>query len=298
MQIIRGLKNLNNLNGCVATIGNFDGVHLAHQKILNDLTIAAKKLNLPSVVISFTPNPAKFFGKNIKIITSFKDKYQLLKNNNIDILLLINFNFNFANINPQDFINNILIDKLNIQKLFIGDDFRFGKNRAGDFQMLNKNLSVIKIDEFLKNKVRVSSSNIRKLLSAGDFENAKNMLGRDFQICGKVISGKKLGRTIGFPTANISIKNQNLCVRGVFAVEIIIDKISYKSIANVGVKPSIDNKNKLTLEVHIFDFNEDIYSKNAIITFKEKIRNEKKFTSLDELKKQIIKDCKQVKNTV
>jgi riboflavin kinase/FMN adenylyltransferase len=291
MQLIRGLENLQTLAGCVATIGNFDGVHLAHQKILSQVVQRAKRLEVPSVVISFVPHPADFFGKNTPVLSSFKQKYQLLKDNNIDIVLFIHFNTAFANIQPQVFIDTILIDKLHTQMLFVGDDFRFGKNRVGDIALLQQHLTISHIDELLLDDVRISSSHIRRCLATGDFATARNMLGRAFSICGKVIFGKQLGATIGFPTANIAIKNQNLPVRGVFATDIIIDNIRYSSITNVGVKPTIDSVHKLGVEVHIFDFNQNIYHKNVEVIFKYKIRDEQTFATIDALQQQIQKDC-------
>lgn len=296
MKLIRGIINLKNIENCVATIGNFDGVHLAHQQILKNLVKKSKELNIPSMVISFNPTPNNFFGKNHPVLSSLREKYELLNELGIDIFLIINFNHKFSSTPPQVFIDKILKQKLGVKHLFIGDDFHFGKNKKGTFDLLKSNITTTKINELLLDKVRVSSSNIRKYLATGDIKNATKMLGKNIIISGKVIQGKKLGRTIGVPTANIAIKNRNVAIKGVFATTIKIANKIYNSITNIGYKPTISGENKLSFEVNIFDFNADIYGEFAEVTILKKIRNEKKFSSLDELKAQIKQDIINCKN--
>ncbi len=300
MELIRGLVNLSNLSGCVVTIGNFDGLHLGHQKIIKNLVDKAKELSLPSVVISFKPTPQQFFGAKQALISSFRQKHTILDSLGVDKHLLIEFNQNFSKISAQDFVVDILLEKLKTQYLLIGDDFRFGANRTGDFAMLENfakkhNFLVENTNSIEFNNVRISSSQIREHLKHGEFGRAKSMLGRGFNICGKIIHGKQLGRTIDFPTINISIKRETSPVLGVFAVTVVIDKSRYQGVANIGSRPTVNGKGVL-LEVYIFNFNKDVYGKTADVVFEKKIRDEEKFDSFDELKQQIKLDANNAKD--
>jgi len=294
MELIRGLHNLKRLSGCALTIGNFDGVHLGHQEILKNLVFTAKKQSLPSLVISFSTTPETFFGRPKARISSFRDKHLFLKSLGVDKHLLIKFNRSFSEISATDFINKILVEKIGVRHCLIGDDFRFGKGRKGNFSMLQKaslekNFTVEKIDSVSINGHRVSSSEIRSLLTNGDFSAAEDFLGRPFAISGKVANGNKMGRTIGFPTANIGIKRKLSPVLGVYSVLIEHMSKTYNGVCNVGKRPTAGGT-KTLLEVFIFDFDEEIYGDHVTIVFKQKCRDEKKFSSFDELKKQIQKD--------
>ncbi len=294
MELIRGLHNLKKLPGCVLTIGNFDGVHVGHQEILKNLVNTAKKQGLPSLVVSFSVTPETFFGRPKARISNFRDKHLFLKSLGIDKHLLIRFNKAFSEMSATDFINKVLVEKIGVRHCLIGDDFRFGKGREGDFSMLQK-ASLEK--KFVAEKIcsvsvkgrRVSSSEIRSLLADGDFTAAAVFLGRPFAISGKVASGEKLGRTIGFPTANISIKRKLSPVLGVYSVLIKHQSKTYTGVCNVGQRPTICGT-KTLLEVFIFEFDQDIYGDCVKVIFKQKCRDEKKFSSLDELKTQIQKD--------
>jgi riboflavin kinase/FMN adenylyltransferase len=299
MELIRGLHNLKTQSGCVLTIGNFDGVHVGHQKILKKLVLTAKKKGIPSLVISFSVTPESFFGRTKARLSSFRDKHLFLESLGIDKHLLIRFNKAFSEISAESFINETLVNKISVEHCFIGDDFRFGKNRLGGFSMLKefsseKGFSVEKINEVSLEGQRISSSAIRKLLSQGDFKSAEICLGRPFAISGRVAHGEKMGRTIGFPTANISIRRKLSPVLGVYSVITRINGTEYAGVCNVGKRPTIGGT-KVLLEVFIFDFNQEIYGEYVTVIFKQKCRDEVKFNSLDELKIQIKKDVEKSK---
>ena len=299
MELIRGLHNLKQLSGCVLTIGNFDGVHIGHQELLKKLVATAKKQGLPSLVVSFSITPETFFGRPKARISSFRDKHLFLQSIGVDKHLLIKFNKAFSEISAADFINKILVEKIGVCHCFIGDDFRFGKDRKGDFSMLKKaslekKFTVEKISSVSINGLRVSSSEIRSLLTNGDFSAAEAFLGRPFAVSGKVAKGEKIGRTIGFPTANIGIKRKLSPVLGVYSVLIEHMSKTYTGVCNVGKRPTAGGT-KTLLEVFIFDFDEEIYGDYVKVVFKQKCRNEKKFSSFDELKEQIQKDVEKSK---
>ena len=299
MELIRGLHNLSKLSGCILTIGNFDGVHIGHQKILKKLVATAKKQGLPSLVISFSITPETFFGRPKARISSFRDKHLFLQSLGVNKHLLIRFNKAFAEISATDFVDKILIEKIGMKHCLIGDDFRFGKGREGDFSMLQKasvenSFTVEKISSVSVNGLRVSSSKIRRLLENGDFKAAETFLGRPFTISGKVARGEQIGRKIGFPTANIAIKRKLSPVLGVYSVNIEHMSKTYTGVCNVGKRPTLGGTKPL-LEVFIFDFDQEIYGDYLKVVFKQKCRDEKKFGSFDELKEQIRKDVEKSK---
>jgi riboflavin kinase/FMN adenylyltransferase len=298
MQLIRGLENLHTLDACVVSIGNFDGVHLAHQNILQSLIGKAKALNTSSVVISFYPHPSYFFGKKHSLINSFREKYNLLQQLGVDKLLLIHFDNNFANLSAKDFIEKILIKKLQTKHIIVGDDFRFGKNASGNIEMLRQHIFATQISAKSINNNRISSSNIRNLLKNGNIQDANILLGYDFYLSGKVVSGKQLGKKIGVPTANINLKNRILPLSGVFIAKVIIDENEFSGVVNIGLKPTIKDNLKSSVEMHIFDFNDNIYGKTIKIIPKEKLRDEQKFNSIDDLVLQIKKDILLAKTKV
>ena len=294
MELIRGLHNLKSLSGCVLTIGNFDGVHVGHQEILKKLVKKAKELGLPSLVISFSVTPETFFGRPKARINNFRDKHLLLDSLGVDKHLLIRFNKSFSELSANDFVQKVLVEKTGVRYCLVGDDFRFGKGREGNFTMLKKtslehNFALEKINGVSIGSLRVSSSEIRRLLTKGDFKAAETFLGRPFSISGKVSSGDKLGRTIGFPTANIGIKRKLSPVLGVYSVHIKHKSKTYHGVCNVGKRPTLGGS-KTLLEVFIFDFDKEIYGDHVKIIFKQKCRDEIKFDSFDDLKKQIQKD--------
>jgi len=299
MQLIRGLHNLKKHSGSVVTIGNFDGVHVGHEKIISRLVETAKTLGLPSVLISFAPTPQCFFGREQATLSNFKEKHQLLSRLGVDKHLLIYFNQSFSELEAKDFIQQVLLDKLNMKHCLIGDDFRFGRGRQGDLKLLQSlsstnDFSVENTQSVLCNDCRASSSEIRTLLTQGDLGDAAQMLGREFSINGKIIHGHKKGRTIGFPTINIPIKRKISPVLGVFATTVEIDGVVYQGVCNIGNRPTV-NGTKILLEVFLFDFDRDVYGLEAKVVFKHKIREEEKFDNFEALKQQIELDTQQAK---
>ena len=300
MNIIRGLHNLKQYSGSVVTIGNFDGVHIGHQHIISRLVEKAKTLNLPSVLISFSPTPQSFFGRKKATLSSFKQKHQQLKQLGLDAHLIIAFDQDFSKLSAEDFIQQILLDKLGMKFCLIGDDFRFGSGRTGDFKLLQilgrqQEFKVENTQSVTCNDHRVSSSKIREFLSQGAFELAAQMLGREFSISGKIISGKQLGRTINFPTINISIKRNISPVLGVFCVQVHLLGNTFNGVCNIGKRPTVSGENIL-LEVFLFSFNQTVYGEFAEVVFKQKIRQEQKFDSFNQLKEQIKLDVETAKN--
>lgn len=307
MKLIRGINHIQPLlSGCVLTIGNFDGVHLGHCHVLQKLIETAKGLSLPSVVMIFEPQPLEFFrqDKAPARLTNFREKYHHIKALGIDHLLCVKFSQSIANLDPQEFIEKILVRLLGVRYLVVGDDFRFGKARAGDLAMLSgagqrHGFAVTSAESFCHDDLRISSTEIRTLLANSEFLLAERMLGRAFSMQGRVSYGQQLGRTIGFPTANIAIKRQVSPVSGVFVVKVEGDfslcktkanaKIRY-GIANLGSRPTVNGRLP-RLEVHLFELNCMLYGKRLTVTFLHKLRAEQKFNGLSALKTQINKDA-------
>jgi riboflavin kinase/FMN adenylyltransferase len=307
MQIIRGLHNCQkkHKNG-VLTIGNFDGLHLGHQKILEQLHDEAKRLNTHRCVMTFEPLPQEFFsrGKLITRLMNRCEKMRTLKNFQADIrpeyLLMMNFNQALADMKASEFIEKVLLDRLEIKAVIVGDDFRFGCDRQGSYAMLQTygekhQFSVISIESHHVEKQRVSSTLIREALSNNQLARADIMLGRAYTICGHINHGEKRGRTIGFPTANIHLRRPETPLHGVYSVTMHSQKYGdVAGIANVGRRPTVNGK-QVQLEVHLFDFNESLYGEQVCVSFQHKIRDEIKFESFDDLKQQIKLDCNQAK---
>ena len=299
MQLIRGLHNLHKLSGCALTIGNFDGVHSGHQEIIRRLTSKAKELCVPSVVVSFSVTPQTFFGRPKARLSNFRDKHILLESLGVDKHLLIRFNKAFSETSANSFIEEIIVNQLNARYCLIGDDFRFGKDRLGDFYLLEKyaklgGFSADKLGDIQIKGQRVSSSAIRNYLSIGAFDKAELLLGRPYSISGLIAHGAKKGRTIGFPTINIGIRRNLSPVLGVFAVLVEINSITYYGVCNVGKRPTVGGE-KTLLEVFLFDFDQEVYGEHATVVFKNRVREEKKFNSFDDLKLQIAEDAKSAK---
>lgn len=294
MKIIRGLINLTPISGCALTIGNFDGVHLGHQAIIKKVVDRAKTLGVPSMVISFSPTPQQFFGKAQARLSSFRQKHQKLEALGVDIHLIIRFNEQLAKQGAVDFVNTLLVEKLSTQYCLIGDDFRFGAGRLGDFDLLTSlgkqhGFSVENTQSIELKGMRISSSNIRQCLSQGLFNEAEAMLGNPFAIEGKIISGQQLGRTINFPTINVAIKRRISPVLGVFAVRVQIADTWHQGVCNVGSRPTVNGKGVLA-EAFIFNFDQEVYGQYAKIVLVHKIRSEQKFDSFDALRAQIQQD--------
>ncbi|WP_150539833.1 bifunctional riboflavin kinase/FAD synthetase [Actinobacillus vicugnae] len=310
MQLIRGFHNLERVHalqkGCVLTIGNFDGVHLGHQNILARLCDKSLELGLPSVVMLFEPQPREFFAKKSENLTAshvparlmrLRDKLKYLQEAGVDFVLCVRFSNKFAALSADTFIRELLVKRLQVRYLSIGDDFRFGAKRAGNFEMLHNaglkyRFAVEESHTHSFDSERISSSLIRQALQKNELSLACKLLGKPYSIAGRVAHGNKLGRTIGFPTANIMLNRLVIPLQGVFAVQIQTKTGKYNGIANVGNRPTI-NGTKPLLEVHIFEFNHSIYGEAIEVFFMHKIRDEVKFPSFEALKTQIAKDREQ-----
>ena len=299
MELIRGIHNIKaQHHGCVLTIGNFDGVHLGHQEVLSQVSKQATALGLPSVVMTFEPQPMELFakGRAPARLTRLRDKYVQLSKLDISRLLCVNFNQYFASLSAEAFIKDLLVDKLGVKFLVVGDDFCFGKGRTGNFTMLKEagekyGFEVVSTQSYCLNQLRVSSTEIRNALAANDLASSATMLGRDYSISGRVSHGRKLGRTIGFPTANIPLKRCVSPVSGVYVVEALdIDGVPVGGVANIGQRPTV-NGVRQQLEVHFFDFKANLYGKQLEVRLLHKLRDEIKFESFDALKNQIELDA-------
>jgi len=289
----------------IATLGSFDGIHIGHKKILQTLTKIAKKNNGKSILITFWPHPRYVLKKNnnFKLLTSLDEKIKLFEKNKIDILYIVDFSLKFSKFSANKFIENILLEKLKINCLLIGYNNNFGRNREGNIRYLEENkkkfdIDIISIPKQSVDKISISSTKIREYLNNGKINSANRLLGRKYSINGKIVRGNGIGRKINFPTANIEIDEPKklLPKSGVYAVEVILNRKIYLGMLNIGYNPTIKNEKK-SIEVNIFEFSEDIYNNKISINFIRRIRNEKKFKNLNELKKQLIKDKKKVKST-
>ena len=306
MHLIRGLSQLEPFkNGCVLTIGNFDGLHLGHRTVIKKLAERGKTLELPVVIMIFEPQPLEYFLKDNEPsrLMRLREKVIQFAKLPVDHLLIVKFNRYFANYDAEQFIDDILIKKLNVKHLVIGDDFHFGKARRGNFALLKEKgkaygFSVEDTGSYQSEGLRVSSTLIRDALSAGDLAQAERLLGHCYSVCGRVAHGDKRGRTIGYPTANIKMFRKNTPINGVFAVTMTgIDGLEFEGIANVGTRPTVDGDSRVILETHLFDFDKEIYGRYVEVHFKQKIRDEMRFPSMEQLKAQIVKDVAEAKNT-
>jgi riboflavin kinase/FMN adenylyltransferase len=321
MRLIRGLYNIpSDFSGCVATIGNFDGVHLGHQAILQQLKKQGEEHQLPTVVMMFEPQPREFFAPDQAParLANMGEKLQDLASFGVDYVLCLPFNQKLRSMSADQFIQTILLDGLKISHLIVGDDFRFGCDRTGDYQLLQQagakeqnGFSVEDTKTFELAGQRVSSTLVRKCLSANDLGAASKLLGRPYRMSGRIGYGRQLGRTIGVPTANVILQRNKLPMTGVYAVKVIEITVAacqasqgldsagkfkeWQGVANIGVKPTVAGTPEPSLEVHVFDFPSsaaegDLYGKRLSIEFCQKIREEKKFNGLDELKAAIAND--------
>jgi len=270
---------------CILTIGNYDGIHLGHQALINKLTLMSKNLNLESAVMTFEPHPREFFSLKYspQRIISLREKLEFFDSKNIDRVYVIKFNKDFSLLSGQAFTDN-LQNQINVKKILVGKDFRYGKNRdSGVEEIKQSGIEVIALDEVKYLSQRVSSTIIRKALADGDFKLTKELLGRYYFISGKVVHGEKIGRQLGFPTANIHIHHKQPPLSGVFAVK--LDNMF--GVANLGTRPTFSGEKKIYLEVHVLNFSDDLYGKHVCVNFLKKIRDEFHFDTIEALKSQI-----------
>jgi riboflavin kinase/FMN adenylyltransferase len=303
MHFVRGLHNLKaEHRNCAVTIGNFDGVHHGHQALLRLLAEKAREKSIPSCLLSFDPLPHEYFANNKPAprLTSARERYttivELDESLRPDMLLILHFDDTLAQLTAAEFVSHVLVDALAVKAVVVGDDFRFGKGRMGDFDYLKAagdkyGFEVLALSTHSVDNSRVSSTAVRQALLGDRLPEAERMLGRPYRICGRVAHGDKRGRTIGFPTANIRLNRPAIPLSGVYSVTLCSPQLGdVPGIANIGKRPTVDGVSD-QLEVHLFDFEKDIYGMNICVSFHHKIRDEKKFESFELLKQQIELDC-------
>lgn len=298
MKFIRGIHNLNEQHrGCVLTIGNFDGVHRGHQALMSRLCEEGRKRNLPVVVMVFEPQPLELFAgdKAPARLTRLREKLRYMAEAGVDKVLCVRFDRRFAALSAQRFISDLLVEKLDVKYLAVGDDFRFGAGRQGDFLLLQKagaeyGFEVVSTETFCDGGKRISSTAVRQALAVDDLALAQSLLGHSFTISGRVVHGDALGRTLGFPTANLPLRRSVSPVKGVYAVEVRgLTPEPLPGVANIGTRPTVKGLRQ-QLEVHLLDINMDLYGRHIDVVLKQKIRNEQRFASLEALKEQIAND--------
>lgn len=299
MQLIRGIHNLRaRHHGCVLTIGNFDGVHRGHRMLLERLKQEGQARGLPVMVMIFEPQPLELFAAEAAParLTRLRDKVDYLARAGVDYLLCVKFNAGFAANDAQTFVQHLLVQQLGVRFLVVGDDFRFGAGRTGDFLLLQgvgreTGFDVISTATFCDGGKRVSSTAVREALLRDDLALAEALLGHPYRISGRVVHGNELGRTLGFPTANLPLKHQVSPVSGVYAADVYgLGDSPLPGVANVGTRPTVTGDKRQQLEVHLLDVTMDLYGRHIAVVMRKKIRNEQRFASLEALKRQIAED--------
>lgn len=289
---------------CVATIGKFDGVHLGHQLILDQLREKADRFEQPTLVVLLEPHPEEFFAGDASScparLTALQEKLELLESFGVDYILQLTFDDRISQMSPEDYVKSILVDGLGVVSLIIGNDFRFGHARKGDFALLEElgrkyGFEVSETVAYERNGQRISSTFIREQLARGDFALVEQLLGRPYSIKGEVERGKQLGTDLGYPTCNINPARKKIPLHGVFACQVRLGDQFRQAAVNIGYRPTVTDSGDALLEAHILDFDEDLYGKTIEVIFHEKLREEQKFESLAELKRQISADVHQVR---
>jgi len=290
--------------GCVATIGAFDGIHRGHQAVIQQLLGKSLELALPSVVIVFEPLPREYFAplNALARLTSFREKFLALEALGVDRILRIRFTEHLQTMSAQNFIDTIFVEGLAVAHIVLGDDFRFGKDREGDLALMVEQGARYGFDVEPTNTCasggeRVSSTRIRQALANAEFGLAENLLGRPYSISGKVVYGRQLGRTLGFPTANLDLQRLRAPLSGVYAVEVNGSGLGgVAAVANVGTRPTVNDSIEANLEVYVLDGEFDLYGKRIEVVFRHKLREEQKFGSIDELKRNIARDVENARS--
>ncbi|MDK2778739.1 MAG: bifunctional riboflavin kinase/FAD synthetase [Pseudomonadota bacterium] len=300
MRLLRGLHNIPaDFSGCVATIGNFDGLHLGHQGILRALKRESLAQNLPTLVMLFEPQPKEFFAPQAAParLANLREKLQDLAAQQVDYVLCLPFNQALRSMSAESFISDILLSALQVRHLIVGDDFRFGCDRSGDYHLLAAagrahGFSVEDTQTLELDAERVSSTRVRSELGANNLARVAHLLGRPYRMSGRVVYGRQLGRQLDTPTANIMVSRQRLPLSGVYAVDVQVEESGerYQGVANVGVKPTVSGDARPSLEVHIFDFDASLYHRHLTVEFLHKIREEQKFAGIDQLREAIEND--------
>ncbi len=307
LRIFKDLNSISEIPNPIVTIGTFDGVHLGHQKILQTLLDEAHSVNGESVLLTFYPHPRMILypeSHGLKLLHTQAEKMEKLSEYGLQNLIIYPFSFDFSRLSALEFVRDILVNKLHVRKIVIGYDHQFGKNREGNIQYLKDiaetyEFEVIEIPAQDIDEVNISSTKIREALLKGDVKRAAVFLGQCYQLSGKVIRGRALGRTIGYPTANIEVNSDLKLVPGigVYAVEVYVEGKTLRGMLNIGRRPTVVSTDNVNLEVHILDFQEDIYDKMITLRFMERVRDEQKFESVEALKEQLQKDEKFVRTS-
>lgn len=299
---MRIYHNINDFNGCnnpVITLGTFDGLHYGHLQIIDKLKQTAKEINGESVVITFNPHPRLVLfpdDNDLKLLSDLNEKIMLFEKAGVDHLIIHPFTKEFSRLSTIEFVRDLLVNKLGVKKLIIGYDHRFGRNREGSLEQLREfegvyDFEVMEIPRQEIDHIAVSSTKIRNALLEGDIISANNFLGYCYQLNGKVVKGARLGNTIGFPTANINVEDKNKLIpaNGVYVVKVILGDKEFGGMMNIGVRPTVDGKNRV-LEVNIFNFSKEIYDQKITVCLVSKIREEQKFLNIEQLRKQLLED--------
>lgn len=296
MQIIRNVEAFSTKEKHAVALGNFDGFHIGHKSITDKLLEQSSERGIVPAVVTFFPHPMKFFGASLELIMTEESKTRAFAKMGIKKMFILDFSQKFAEIDPEVFVRDYLVEKLNAEVIIVGYDYRFGKGRSGDFELLTKlgekyGFTAIKVEKVNCCEMTVSSTKIRQLLLVGDVEKANQLLGRPFFIEGIVVDGNKIGRTLGFPTANIDFKNELIPKTGIYVSYAIVDGKKYKSVTNIGKRPTFDFPDQLKIETHILDFNAEIYGKDIEVELLKYIRPEEKFGNIEALINAINADC-------
>jgi len=304
MQFIRGLYNLPATPApCALTIGNFDGVHRGHQEVLKELAEAARERDLPTSLIVFEPQPVEYFAddKAPPRLYRCREKLLAIRQQPVDLVVMLGFNAELANLEAEDFVKQVLVDRLGVSYLLVGDDFRFGKDRRGDHDLLVRlagqyGFELGHLDSIIRSGQRVSSTLIRQHLTAGEFSQAGTLLGRPYRMTGKVVHGDAIGRDIGFPTINLPVNRTRSPLKGVFAVRVfgVEGDGPINGVASLGSRPTVDGQH-CVLEVHLFDWSGDCYGKRVEVEFIEHLRDEEKFEDIAAMTLQIERDAEQAR---
>ena len=300
MRIFKGLEGVEKIKKPVITIGTFDGVHLGHQKIIENLVQKAKEVGGESVLMTFSPHPRMVLfpdSHNLQLIQTEAEKMNKLGTTGIENCIVFPFTFEFSRLSAMEFVRDILVNTLNIDTIIIGYDHQFGRNREGNIHYLQEvsniyDFHAVEIPAQEIDAVNVSSTKIRRAILEGEIELANQYLGNPYILSGEVIKGNQLGRTIGFPTANIQVKDTTKIIpgNGVYLVKINHKNSLFTGVMNIGTRPTVSDKTENRIEIHIFDFNEDLYGQQLEVEVLKKVRDEKKFDSIEQLSQQIEKD--------
>lgn len=308
MHVFRGLPNLESRSPCALTIGNFDGVHRGHAALLQKVVHQARQLGLPAAVMTFEPHPREYFAARAghldqapARIANLRDKLEALEQAGIDRVIVEHFNARFAALTAQQFIENILVQGCHARWICVGDDFRFGAKRSGDFELLRRGgqqwgFGVEAMPTLMHDGLRISSSEVRQALAIGDFALAHKLLGRPYMMSGRVIHGKKLGRTLGFPTLNLRVAHKRPAVTGIFVVRVHgLAEQALPGVASLGVRPTVEDQGRVLLETHVLDWQGDAYGRLIRVEFLKKLRDEEKYDSLEQLTAAIAEDERQAR---